>query len=127
MAAITTLPATGDRRARPSTRPAGRPPVPRATYLRRRLVVAALAVVLVLVMAQAGAALGSASLAAPERRPASTAHERVVTITVVAGDSLWSIARKLAPDADPRVIVDELDQARHGAPLVPGETITWSG
>jgi hypothetical protein len=46
-----------------------------ATYWRRRIVVAAgafvLVVALVLVMAQAGAALGGSSLASPERRPAA--------------------------------------------------------
>jgi hypothetical protein len=126
-AATTTLPATVERRARPTIRPAQRRPRARATYVRRRLVVAVLAVALVVVMAQAGAALGSVSLAAPERRPASRPTEPVVTVTVAPGDSLWSIAEKLAPDEDPRVIVDELDQARHGAPLVPGETITWAG
>jgi hypothetical protein len=96
----------------------------RAVYWRRRLVVALVGVLLVLVMAQAGAALGSSTLTAPERRPAS-AH--VITITVRPGDSLWSIAQRLAPGEDPRPIVDSLEQARHGTPLQPGEKIEWSG
>jgi hypothetical protein len=118
----------------------GRPPTPvghaavaagsrrisRATYVRRRALVAALAVVLVLVMAQAGAALGGSSLAAPERRPAST-HAEAKAVVVHDGDSLWSIARRLAPGSDPRPIVDALSAARGGAPLVPGETIEWQG
>lgn len=112
-------------RTGPTTPP--RPRMARAVYVRRRIAAALLGIALVLVMAQAGAALGSDSLAAPERRPASAPTEHVVTVTVAPGDSLWSIAEKLAPREDPRVIVDELDQARHGAPLVPGETITWAG
>jgi Tfp pilus assembly protein FimV len=50
-----------------------------------------------------------------------------VTVVVRPGDSLWAIARRVAPDEDPRVVVDELEQARHDAPLVPGESITWTG
>ena len=107
-------------RARSTTRPV---PIARATYWRRRFVVALLGIVLVLVMAQAGVALGGSTLAAPERRPASS-H---TTITVRPGDSLWSIAVRLAPGEDPRPVVHALEQARRGAPLQPGEKIEWAG
>ncbi len=63
-------PATG---RRPS-QPVG--PVTRATYWRRRAFVAALVVGLVLVMAQAGAALGGSPLATPERRTTSASSSR---------------------------------------------------
>jgi len=49
------------------------------------------------------------------------------TTTVVPGDSLWSVAARLAPGADPRPVVDALERARHGAVLVPGERVSWSG
>jgi hypothetical protein len=94
----------------------------RATYWRRRIVVAVMVVALVLVMAQAGAALGGSSHASPERRPA-VAHRTVVR----PGDSLWSVASRLAPGSDPRPVVDALAAARHGTVLVPGETIEWDG
>lgn len=111
------------RRVRPTTRPVHRAvPISRVTYWRRRLVVVLVGSLLVLVMAQAGAALGSSTLAAPERRPASG---HVTTITVRPGDSLWSIAQRLAPGEDPRPVVDQLEQARHGASLQPGEKIEW--
>jgi hypothetical protein len=104
----------------------GRRPVSRATYWCRRAFVAALVVGLVLVMAQAGAALGGSSLATPERSTTSSAS--VVRHTVVRpGDSLWSVASRLAPGSDPRPVVDALSQARDGAPLVPGETVEWGG
>jgi hypothetical protein len=92
-------------------------------YWRRRIVVAVLAIGLVLVMAQAGAALGGSSspLATSERRPA------VVSVVVEPGDSLWSIARRLAPGSDPRPVVDALVAARHGTTVVPGETVEWGG
>ena len=41
------------------------------------------------------------------------------------GDTLWSIASRIAgPQADPRPVVDDLQQANHvmGA-IVPGETL----
>jgi hypothetical protein len=38
---------------------------------------------------------------------------------------LWSIAGELAPGEDRRPVVDALNEARDGAPLVPGETVTW--
>jgi Tfp pilus assembly protein FimV len=105
-------------------RPHGR--VSRATYLRRRLATAVIAVVVVLVTAQAGVALGSSTHdRAPERTPASTSS--VAEVTVHQGDSLWSVAQRLAPGEDPRPIVDALAQARRGAPLLVGETVRWDG
>jgi len=102
--------------------------VSRATYRRRRAVVVLLAVVLVLVMARAGAALGGSTPLAPERHPAHTSASTAPATTLVRpGDSLWTIAERLAPDDDPRPLVDALSQARHGTLLTPGETISWDG
>jgi hypothetical protein len=134
MAVITTtIPTRTMPRRRPTTSSrlpavaAGRPRVAtRARYWRRRIVVAVLAIGLVLVMAQAGAALGGASLASPERRPAA-AHTAARNTVVRPGDSLWSVASRLAPGSDPRPVVDALAAARHGTVLVPGETIEWDG
>jgi hypothetical protein len=39
---------------------------------------------------------------------------------------LWSVARRFAPESDPRPIVDALAAARHGVALRPGEVIEWS-
>jgi hypothetical protein len=93
------------------------------TYWRRRVVVVLLAVALVLVMARAGATLGGSTPAAPERHPA---HQAATTV-VRPGDSLWTVAERLAPDSDPRPVVDALSEARHGTVLTPGETISWDG
>lgn len=102
-----------------------------ATYWKRRIVVVLLAVALVLVMARAGAALGGSTPAAPERHPAhSAAHSGPTTSrsTVVRpGDSLWTVAERLAPGDDPRPVVDALSEARHGTVLTPGESISWDG
>ena len=65
-----------------------------------------------------------------ERRPAGavveTGGDGSVSVVVRSYDTLWSIATQLAPGEDPRPIVDALSEARHGAPLIPGETIRWS-
>ena len=91
-------------------------------YLRRRIATALLTLGIVVVAGQAGAALGGSSpLAVSERRP-TIVHGSVV---VRPGDSLWSIATRLAPGEDPRPVVDQLTEARHGAALVPGETVRW--
>ena len=119
MAAVTITTVPGYR-AGPTTRP--HRTATRAVYLRRRLVALLLGIALVIVMAQAGVALGGSTLATPERRPTTLDH------TIVRpGDSLWSVAQRLAPGEDPRPVVDALAQARHGEPLSPGETVEWGG
>ncbi|MGZ4691944.1 MAG: hypothetical protein ACXVKA_17065 [Acidimicrobiia bacterium] len=98
----------------------GRPPrVSATTYWRRRLAVLLGAVIVVLTAGQAGAALGSSPLAAPGRPPS------VVRYVVRPGDSLWTVAGRVAPGKDPREVVDALAQARHGTSLQVGETIVW--
>jgi Tfp pilus assembly protein FimV len=86
-----------------------------------------LALGLVVVAAQAGAALGGLPLASPERRStassASSGAASGTRVIVRPGDSLWSLAARLAPGEDLRPIVDELSSARDGAPLLPGEII----
>ncbi len=90
-----------------------------ATFRPRRLAVALVAAVVVLSAGRAGAVLGSPPPAAPERRPSVTRY------VVRPGDSLWSVAHQVAPRDDARPVVDALEHVRHGAPLLPGETIIW--
>ena len=136
-AGVITITTRATARRRPTTLPrhtavaaGGSRAATRATYWRRRIAVVALAVALVLVMAQAGAALGG-SLATPERRPAASsragAADQARSTVVRPGDSLWSVAARLAPDSDPRPVVDAIAGARHSTVLVPGETIRWDG
>ena len=92
------------------------------TYRRRRWATALVVLGALVVAGQAGAALGSSSpLAASERSPAASTR----TVVVKPGDTLWTIAERLAPGEDPRPIVDKMSAARHGALLQPGETIRW--
>jgi nucleoid-associated protein YgaU len=162
MAAITTapgmaFPASPTTRRRPGRTATQRPRRPSPTTFRRRRLATALATLgVVVVLAQAGAALGGFSLAASERRP-TVATDRAAVRAVAAappgssssgavdarptpvvgaghdagqhlvvvrpGDTLWSIATRVDPDADPRPLVDAMSDARDGAPLVPGETV----
>jgi hypothetical protein len=39
------------------------------------------------------------------------------------GDTLWTIASKIAPGADPRPVVDDLADRAGGAVLQPGQRI----
>jgi hypothetical protein len=98
-----------------------------ATYWKRRVVVVLLAVALVLVMARAGAALGGITPATPERHPARSEQTTSRSTVVRPGDSLWTVAQRLAPGDDPRPVVDALSEARHGTVLTPGESISWDG
>ena len=77
------------------------PRVAPATYRRRRVAAVVVALGIVVMAGKAGDALGGAPLAAPERRPPST-------YVVRRGDSLWTVARRLAPHSDPRPVVDAL-------------------
>ena len=46
---------------------------------------------------------------------------------VQAGDTLWTIASKLAPAKDPREIIDALMKSNHlGSPtILPGQTLRF--
>ena len=46
-----------------------------------------------------------------------------VTYVVEPGDTVWSIAAALAPDADPRPLVDEIVDANGGASLDVGQRL----
>lgn len=94
------------RPARPTLRliEGGRSPRLRRTYLRRRLLVATAAALLVLVIGQLAAnVVGGSGRVGTAVVPVS--EQRHV---VRPGDTLWSIAGELAPEVDRRVAVDDL-------------------
>lgn len=65
-----------------------------------------------------------ASASQPAVLPAGVADRYYV---VAPGDSLWSIARALAPHRDVRDYVDELKALNHGTALQPGQRIVLPG
>jgi LysM repeat protein len=111
----------------PESRAVHRQPSPRVTrshsaavYWRRRLVATAFGLGVLLTAAHAGAALGGTTTTAPERSP------HVTTIVAAPGDTLWSIAHRLAPNADPRGVVDALARSHGGSDVQPGDAFSWA-
>jgi hypothetical protein len=88
------------------------------TRVRRRRLTLAVSLALVAV-AWAGPAVRA--LGSPET-PARVSRTSYV---VREGDTLWTIAQKLAPGSDPRPIVDLLSTANDVDPgrIVPGQTL----
>lgn len=89
----------------------------RAIIRRRRITGTAL--VLSVALAWAAGPLGHA-LAARDPVPVASRH-----VVVRTGDTLWSIAVRVAPAQDPRAVVDAIQQANAVDPghLVPGQTL----
>lgn len=93
-------------------------PVPMTWRLTRRGVV----VLTALVLALGVGLIWLARLSAPQPANAPSAPRAV---TVMPGDTLWSIATRVAPDTDPRAEVAALQQ-RNGltsVDLVPGQVL----
>lgn len=102
----------------------GARPLPAATYRRRRaaalLVVASGLAALLLVVHGLLASFGGGPLTAAERPGAPAAGAVYV---VQPGDTFWGIARRIAPEEDPRPLVARL-VAEHGSPtLLAGERL----
>src|SRR5262245_32217466 len=109
------------------------PSVPRAlpdrsTRIRRRRLVALLvAVGLFAAAATAGRALLGAAISVepsspqPVDAPASSPPGEAYVVR--PGDTLWSIAATIAPDSDPRPVVDALRDANGGPELQVGERL----
>jgi Tfp pilus assembly protein FimV len=91
---------------------------PPARLTRRGVVMLSLAVA-----ALAGALVWLAALSAPAAAPVRA--DVPASISVRSGDTLWSIASRVAPNRDPRLEVASLQRLNHlaGVALVPGQVI----
>jgi hypothetical protein len=76
----------------------------RLTVRGRRLLAAVVALPIAAALG-IGVLSGGAALASRSDGASAGTFE---TVTVLAGESLWSIAQEVAPDADPRDVVDDI-------------------
>jgi hypothetical protein len=90
--------------------------------LRGRVVLAALVALLVTAIPAIAAAAAQATSHAP---PPRVAERNLAQVTVRPGQSLWSVAEDADPNADPRVITQEIIQlnALTGTVIYPGEQL----
>jgi LysM repeat protein len=88
-----------------------------------------LAVAAVLVMVQSAlAGTGGGPLTTTGAAAGSAMSPASAQVYVVRpGDTLWSIARRVEPNADIRPLVDRLDAQLGGATLYPGEPLAIPG
>jgi hypothetical protein len=101
----------------------------RAVYRRRRLVALALALTLVVALTLlATAAMARFAGGAPSAAggPSSTAPVSA-TAVVQPGDTLWSIAARIAPERDVRITVEQLVALNGSSPIVPGQELVLPG
>jgi LysM repeat protein len=95
--------------------PAARP----LRLTRRGLTVAVLTTVLLGALLLLVARVSAGSAQSAPALPAGT------VVTVQPGDTLWSIAQRAEPNADPRLVVDHLREVNHlnSVTLSPGQTL----
>ena len=89
------------------------------TYVRRRRTVAILGIALT-------AVLLSPLAAGAVRRGEAPAQPAQQVVVVGAGDTLWSIAQRVSPGADPRATIAEIEQVNASVDpgaLVPGQSL----
>jgi hypothetical protein len=93
--------------------------VARRTYVLRRVLVASVAVVVVLVLAQLLGTVAGSLAGAVDGPPATSGRVHVVQ----PGDTVWSLAGDLAPGVDRRVAVDDLLALNGERPLSVGQEL----
>ena len=100
--------------------------LPEAVYRRRRVAAAAVAAAILTLVLAVGrpdrVPVGEAN-PWPSAGDVSLSTDLPGVYVVQPGDTLWDIARALAPDRDPRAVVHELADTAGGAALEPGQRI----
>lgn len=88
--------------------------------ITRRGRLALFALIALPITAAIGATVGS-----PATATGADASVQFSTVTVRAGESLWLLAERVAPDADPRDVVTDIASLNNltEAELLPGQTL----
>jgi hypothetical protein len=94
-----------------------------AAHRQRVFALRRVVVVAVLFVLTSAALMAGRSLVGGEGESMAAAASVPASYQVVAGESLWSIARDLAPNSDPRYIVAELAAANGGEIILAGSTL----
>ena len=100
----------------------GRGPV-RLTRRGRIVVAAALTVLSLLVVTLAWLAVAARAQAADGGLPPGAVYRNLTSVVVHPGQSLWSIASRAEPTADPRLVMQQIIDlnALHGTSIEPGQ------
>jgi LysM repeat protein len=102
-------------------RTAGRQPVARGGRVRLTRRGRVLVVLTALVLLVVGFSAGQAS----SQAAGTTGQVRPHKVTVEPGESLWSFATRIAPHADPRLVVDQIERLNHlaGSQVTVGQQL----
>ncbi len=92
----------------PRVERAARPSAATRLTRRGRVVVVLGLLVLLLAAFSVGQARSDASTSDATSAPVQTTAQNAVQTTVHKGDTLWSVARRIAPDNDPRQVVVQI-------------------
>jgi hypothetical protein len=109
----------------PPHRPAGRTRRSRLTRRGRRVLWAAVILLLVAVITPLLLAVASGAQASSHGLPPSAVRAGMRQVVVKPGQSLWSVALNAEPKADPRVVIQQIMEfnALGGQVVVPGESL----
>lgn len=109
----------------PSHRPAGRTRRSRLTRRGRRVLCAAVILLLVAVITPLLLAVASGAQASSHGLPPSAVRAGMRQVVVKPGQSLWSVALNAEPKADPRVVIQQIMEfnALGSQVVVPGESL----
>ena len=110
----------------PARRGRSAPPLPMRLTRRGRVVVGTLAAVATVGLAALiWLAVAGRAEAAGHVRPGTPAAHSMLRVVVRPGDTLWSIAAKADPSADPRIVIQQIvdDNALRGTAITAGQVL----
>ena len=125
MTVVTLRPSTGSR-IRPAIRPAARPAAGPVRLTRRgRRVVGGLAIAAAALAAFLVSLTLSSGALASSHGSAGSPYQGMRQVVVRSGQSLWSIAARAEPGADPRLVIPQIVSANSlaGEAIYPGEQL----